>query len=121
MTTNFATTHSITRAKERCGMKNPQTAARNINLALQRGKCADAFTSRERDYLGSISRDNCTALAYNNFCYIVNEYGVCVTLYPLPAWFGKKKRFDGKTKIRDYKQYFNYHYDDCDDDYTIHQ
>ena len=48
---------------------------------------------------------NATAIAYNNFCYIVSEEGFCVTLYPLPVWFGKKKHFNGKERIRNMKAY----------------
>ena len=107
--------HSITRAKERTGMKNEKTISKNIALAMQRGKRAKDFTSWERNYLRAEAYDNCTAIAYNNYCYIVSEDGCCVTMYPLPVWFGRKKRFDGKERIRNYKQYckFRDHNRDC--------
>ena len=95
-TISFATVHSIDRIKERAG-KNEKNAEKLIALALERGKSADRFTSWERSYLSREASDNCTALAYDGLCYIVNENGFCVTMYPLPAWFGKKKHYNGKN------------------------
>ena len=100
-----ATKHSIDRAMERRNFKNQRAAERNIARAIKNGKRAEDFSSWERSFLLGEARDDCTAIAYNNFCYIVNSQNVCVTLYPLPVWFGKKKRFDGKERIRDYKKY----------------
>lgn len=99
------TVHSLERMKERCNIKNVKTAERNVNLAIERGKRAADFTSWERVYLNTEAYSNCTAIAYNNLCYIVNEENVCVTVYKLPAWFGKKKHFDGKERIRNYKKF----------------
>ena len=99
------TLHSIDRAMERCSLKNQRSAEKNISRAIQRGKRAEDCTSWERSYLSKEAHDNCTAVVYNSFCYIINESGLCVTIYPLPAWFGKKKHFDGKERIRDYKKY----------------
>ena len=103
-TINYTTCHSIDRAKERARL-NERKATKMIEYALKRGKSANDFNSMERSYLEKEGQGGCTAIAYNNFCYIVNENGFCVTLYPLPVWFGKKKRFDGKEKIRNPKKY----------------
>lgn len=103
--TTIVTVHGISRAKDRCNLKNVRSAEKNVTLAIQRGKRAEDLTSWEREYLSKEAHDDCTAIAYNNFCYIVNTAGVCVTLYPLPSWFGKKKHFNGKERIRNYKQY----------------
>ena len=103
--TTIVTVHGVSRAKDRCNVKNVRSAEKNVTLALQRGKRAEDLTSWEREYLSKEAHDDCTAIAYNNFCYIVNTAGVCVTLYPLPSWFGKKKHFNGKERIRNYKQY----------------
>ena len=103
--TTIVTVHGVSRAKVRCNVKNVRSAEKNVTLALQRGKRAEDLTSWEREYLSKEAHDDCTAIAYNNFCYIVNSAGACVTLYPLPTWFGKKKHFDGKERIRNYKQY----------------
>lgn len=105
MTTfSTATVHSIERAKERAGLSEKR-ASKMIKLAIERGKRAEDFTSWERDFLIREPSDNCIAVAYNNYCYIVNEEGFCVTLYPLPEWFGKKKHFNGKERIRNMKVY----------------
>lgn len=97
--------HSIDRIRERCNLKQDRLAMRNIQLAFERGKRADDLTSWEREYLANEGHGNCSAIAYNNYCYIVSENNVCVTVYALPKWFGQKKHFDGKERIRDYKKY----------------
>lgn len=107
MTTAFyeiASYHSIVRAKERLGY-NEKNALKQINRALERGKTAEQFTSWERDYLQNEGSETAYAVAYNNFCYIIGANGICVTVYALPDWFGKKKHFDGKEKIRNPKVY----------------
>lgn len=101
--------HSIDRARERCNLKRDKAAMRNIQLAYERGKRAADLTSWERDYLLAEAHGDCTAIAYNRYCYIVSATGVCVTVYPLPRWFGQKKHFDGKERIRDYKKYVRNH------------
>ena len=112
-----ATKHSIDRAKERRKLKNHKAAERNIEKALVDGKRAGDYSSWERNFLLHEGRDGCLALAYNNFCYIFNDQDICVTLYPLPAWFGKKKRFEGKDRVRDYKRYYTNYLDDLDEVY----
>lgn len=112
----ITTLHGVQRAKERCNLKSIRTAEKQISLALKRGKCAEDCSSWERDYLEREAYDDCIAIAYNNFCYIVNSRGICVTLYPLPSWFGKKKQFNGKERIRNAKQYSRHHavFDRCE-------
>jgi hypothetical protein len=105
--TNMTTIHSIERAKERIGL-NEKKAAKQIALALERGKEAKEFRSMERSFLEGECKYGNTAIAYNNFCYIFSAEGVCVTLYPLPVWFGKKKQFNGKEKVRKPKKYTKY-------------
>ena len=104
-----ATYHSIERAKERFS-KNEKTATKNIRLALERGKKATNFASKEREYLENVAKGDVVALAYNNFCYIVNENGFCVTMYALPEWFGKKRFYDRKKPIRNVKAYSRNYY-----------
>lgn len=99
------TLHSIDRVMERCHLKNERAAEKNINKALQHGKYSENFTSWERSYLRNAAYDDCFAIAYNGFCYIVSDQGLCVTVYPLPSWFGKRKHFAGKERIRNYKKY----------------
>ncbi len=116
-----STLHSIQRAKERCKYKNWRAAENSIRLALTRGKGADDYSSWESNYLRNEGRDRCTAIAYDNFCYIMNEDGRCVTVHALPVWFGKKKRFDGKERIRDYKKYCKSHTLIVEDDELIRE
>lgn len=105
--TNYeiSTQHGVQRAKERRSLKNSRAIEKQFILAIERGKTADDFSSWERNYLKTKAHNDCTAVAYNDFCYIFNSTGACVTLTPLPDWFGKKKHFDGKQRIRDYKKY----------------
>lgn len=102
---DIATHHGAQRVKERRNLKNSRAIEKQFILAVQRGKTAKDFTSWERNYLTNKAYDDCTTVAYNDFCYIFNSAGACVTLTPLPDWFGKKKHFDGKERIRDYKKY----------------
>ena len=105
MATAFFTLHAIERAKERRNVKNPGAKIKNIELAIARGKRAEDFTSWERSFLYNISTSDHYAVAYNDFCYIFSHDGYCVTMFPLPIWFGKKKHFNGKERIHNYKKY----------------
>lgn len=98
------TKHSVEKAKERLGVSR-KYAEKRINDAIHRGKTAEDFSSWERSFLEQEGKDGCRALAYNGFCYIISPLATCVTLYPLPSWFGRKKHFDGKEKIRKPKKY----------------
>lgn len=100
-----ATYHSIHRTMERCNLKNQRATEKRISLAIQRGKYPDKCTSWERSYLSKEAYGNCTAIAYNGFCFIINESGQCVTVHELPKWFGQRKHFDGKKRIRNFKKY----------------
>ena len=106
LTKTYATTHSVERAKERMGV-NEKRAVKDIQRASDRGKRADAFSSWERDYLDRHSADDSLAIAYNGFCYIFDTNAkICITLFRLPEWFGKKKNFDGKVKVKNPKKYY---------------
>lgn len=102
------TKHSVEKAKERLGI-NRKYAEKRITDALRRGKTAESFSSWERSFLEQEGKDGCRAVAYNGFCYIVGPKNTCVTLYPLPSWFGHKKHFNGKEKIRNAKKYYKIH------------
>ena len=92
----MCTYHSIQRANERTRY-NGNAAVRFVEKGIERGKTAEDFKQDERQYLASVP--------YNGFCLIISEDGVCVTLYPLPEWFGKKRHYDGKVRIRNAKRY----------------
>ena len=94
------TAHSLARLKERRHLKNPRSAEKNIEMAINRGRRAKDYSSWEKSYLERIARGKCEAIAYNQFCYIMNAYNECITLFPLPAYFGRKKPYCGKEWIR---------------------
>ena len=100
----MCTNHSIQRANERTRYSG-KAAIRFIENGIMRGKAADEFKQEEKKYLSTCAYDNCIAKAYNGFCLIISEKGDCVTLYPLPEWFGKKRHYDAKTLIRNAKHY----------------
>ena len=100
----MCTNHSILRANERTRY-NGRAAVRFIENGIERGKTAECYKHDERKYLESIAYDNCIAKAYNGFCLIVTNDGVCVTIYSLPEWFGKKRYYLGKERIRNAKHY----------------
>jgi hypothetical protein len=109
-----ATVHSIVRSKERLGL-NERRAEKTIQLAIERGKDYTEFnSSRERKYLEQHTDSEVYAVAYNGYCYIINNTGFCITVYELPEWFGKKKQYDGKTKIKNMKAYYR-NYSDLED------
>ncbi len=108
MTTN----HSLDRAKERLNL-NSKAAKRNIYNAYERGQTAESFKSRERDYLTSKCSDGVVAYVYQNNCYIFKTDGTCLTVYPLPVWFGKKMDNKEKVRIRNYKKYYKFNMIKC--------
>lgn len=107
------TLHGMKRSKERMNY-NTKTAARQMELALTRGvRAADCTSCFERTFLTDRSLDGVFAVAYNGGCYIFNEgNNAVVTVYPLPSWWGKKKRYEGKERVRRAKAY--YRMNDCE-------
>lgn len=101
------TSHSISRAKERLH-KNKKNACTYIKKAVERGRTADSFTSLERVYLEHLqeSHSGRKTVIYDRNCFIFSPDGsTCITVFPLPSWFGRKKQFDGKKRIRHSKKY----------------
>ncbi|MCR5595534.1 MAG: hypothetical protein K6G12_06785 [Lachnospiraceae bacterium] len=93
--------HSLSRAKERAGL-NRKKAEKMINLARERGTgYEDCRWSIDRYFLLCRTNDVCLALAYNGFCFIFDRNTAnCITMYPLPKDFGKKKTFYAKSNRR---------------------
>jgi len=117
----MTTFHALQRTQERAGF-NIKRSARFVSNALKRGMTADSFASVERDYLNSYGFVNgCRAIAYNDFCFVVSEDNNCITMFALPKWFGKKRVFCGKQKIRDAKKYSLSYIssDQVDDDFVL--
>ena len=93
------TYHSINRAKERAGL-NRKKAEKMMDLARSRGiGFEDCKWSLDRMFLLNRTNDVALAIAYNGYCFIFNrESADCITMYPLPKHFGKKKTFYGEGK-----------------------
>ena len=45
-------------------------------------------------------------MVYQDAIYIFSADGVCVTLYPVPRWFGTRRNYDGKERIRNVRRFF---------------
>ena len=92
------TIHSINRAKERAGLSRKK-AEKMMNLARTRGIGYEGCRwSLDRMFLINRSNEVALALAYNGYCFIFNrETAECITMYPLPKHFGKKKTYYGTS------------------------
>lgn len=103
----MTTLHGLMRTKERTG-RNEAQALRMIENASRRGKTHEAFCSLEKEYIRQQGQKgiNCRAVVYNDYCFIFGREDVCITMYKLPPWFGRKVHFDGKTRIRNVRQYY---------------
>lgn len=99
--------HAIEKSKERLN-QNSKQALRQIKLALERGKKAkDCNSSIEKKYLEDRCNMTAYAMAYNGCCYIFEyETNRVITVYSLPSWWEKKKRYNGKERIRRAKSYY---------------
>ncbi len=95
----FNSRHSYDRAKERAGL-NRKRAEKMIGLARDRGiEYEDCSWSLDKRFLQMRTDDRTKAVAFNGFCFIFDRETLkCVTLYPLPKSFGKKKTFFYREK-----------------------
>lgn len=105
------TYHSLVRAKSRINTKSIAASQKQMQLAYERGKRAEDLSSWERDYLQKQQKPGCIAVAFNQSCYIFRDESekdiVCLTIYPLPAWFGKPKShmYCKKEKVRNPRKF----------------
>ena len=113
----MTTLHALQRTNERTGF-NLKTSKRFILTALKRGKGAENFSTREKEYLLQ-TEDGKRAIVHNSYCFIVSEENVCITMFQTPKWFGKKSQYNGKNKIKNAKKYLRYsdYYEMEDDEY----
>jgi hypothetical protein len=116
------TYHALQRTQERTGY-GIERSKRFIENAIKRGSCADDYGSTERDYLRHLELrgDGCKTIVYNTFCLIICEKGFCITMYPLPKWFGRKRHFSGKHVVRNIRKYsrcYAVHETECDHHYN---
>ncbi len=100
-----ASYHSLVRARERLGLKI-NAAEREIRNAYMEGLDATEFNSREKEYLINKGLSGALVKVYNGSCYIFSENAICITIYKVPSWLGRRQFFDGKEKIRNPKNYY---------------
>ena len=102
------TAHAIRRTQERAGKKE-RSSEEFIEKALKYGKPPGAFFANERNFLkAKETKGDCSILVYQSFIFIVDNDGRCVTMYAVPKWFGKKRCYDGKIKIKNLKKYLRF-------------
>lgn len=104
----MATNHSLRRAKERAGL-NMASAQKVICNARERGLGPWDFTGFEREYLIGKQNQHEYAVAYQGKCFVFSDSGVCITVLELPGWFGRKKYYDRKERIRNLKKYSSHY------------
>ena len=103
------TIHSLERAKERANL-NRAAAIKIMEKAYARGLSAADLPANERRYLSAKEKTGVTVRYFSGYCFFYNDSKACITMYHAPSWFFKKSNYDGKTKIRNPKKYFNRHY-----------
>ncbi len=102
------TLHSLIRAKERAGMTSKEMT-RFTDLAIRNGQRAADLVGLERRYLESKETEpTYTAILYKGYILIVEDGELCITMFPVPAWFFRKQYFEGKKQIRNVKRYRRY-------------
>lgn len=91
--------HSIYRAKERMGISEKR-AIRMFDLARRRGiRSIDCKWSVDRRFLEIKSSEEVEAIAFNGYCFILDRMTMnCITMFPLPKDFGKKKTYYQNNK-----------------------
>jgi hypothetical protein len=94
----MTTFHALMRAEERAGLRK-KYAKRLIANAISHGREADNFAGKERNYLLRKGKaDGGRVLVHGEYCFIVRDGDRCVTMYPVPDWF-EKRRNGGKRPI----------------------
>lgn len=98
----LATRHYLDRAKERVGY-NEKRATKLLSNAIDRGITEKQCKySSDRCFLENRNSDNCKAIAYNGWCFIIDKNSNrCMTIVPLPKDFGRKKRYYEVKKMND--------------------
>ena len=99
------TYHSILRTAERANL-NQQSAIRMIERAKECGKKSEQFPADERNYMKRLETEGKTVLYHAGYCFVLGDDFICITMFPVPKWFGKKTKHCGKTYVRRPKKYF---------------
>lgn len=97
--------HAEMRIKERAGF-GVDTAEKMSERAWNYGKIYIEYSGREREYLKGKSINNSIAVCYGGYIYIFTIAGLCITMYQVPSWFGKKDYYECKKIVRNPKKYY---------------
>ena len=102
------TKHSLNRAKERAGL-NERRARKMMDLARQRGiRSNECRWMVDKTFLESKCNEDVEAVAYNGFCFILDrDTQHCITVFPLPKDFGRKKTYYRSTERRENQRLYN--------------
>lgn len=98
------TYHSICRTEERANLSKG-AAMKMIERASKKGRMASEFALDERRYLQSKENEGRYACYYSGYCFIFTKGHICITMFPVPKWFGKRGKYNGKILIREPKKY----------------
>lgn len=102
------TEHSIERAMERIGLER-DAAERFLLNGMVRGKSGEFYSGKEKRFLETHAKGEClSSIAYNGYCLVMSDDQVCLTVYALPEWFGKKEYYDHKERIRNAKKFMKF-------------
>ncbi len=108
--------HSIQRTIERAGLSK-KAAIRMIENAWIKGRDSQEFGRREREYLQGKETKGRRMLIYAGYCFLFDEDSVCITMYAVPVWFGKKQ-YQGKMEIKNPRRYYR-RYSEHIEDYAV--
>ena len=99
------TTHSVERVMER-GDRSLKEAIVDINRAWYEGSRGEEFGGREREYLEGRTSDRIYPIVFRRNVYLFDNDGNCVTMYPVPKWFGRElKQKAVKPRKLDIRRY----------------
>ena len=110
------TYHSIVRTSQRAGL-NRKSATRMIENARVRGLGSSYFGGDEKEYLQRKMPEGGRSVVYAGYCFIFNDSDLCITMFSVPVWFGKRK-YDGKKRLRKPRKYI-LKYSDYIEDYAV--
>ena len=66
----------------------------------------DQKLSRLAQLYKHLETEGKTVLYHAGYCFVLGDDFICITMFPVPKWFGKKTKHCGKTYVRRPKKYF---------------
>ena len=100
------TYHSIERTSQRAGL-NKKSAIRMIENARIKGLSSSCFGGDEKEYLQKKKPEGGRSVVYAGYCFIFNDNDLCITMFSVPIWFGKR-RYAGKKRLKNPRKYIYY-------------